>query len=297
MHFWRSIRALGAVSHQVWQGKGRRKADSGFALLLVLWTLAFLALIGTHVLLQGRTMVVDASARQKHVALELAADSAIRQELYGLVLASPHIPAGLEAWHEREDGPYHVMIRAHLERGQVNPSVISRDLLLAVMESSGIAAPDAERASSALYGWRGHPLLGAAPPPGSFVPADMGAGCVVTHGPFHSLDDMASLPGVGWGIVRRIAPAVSLSQMQYPVSAGAEPAVQAALKRLNRSGTSGASEWLSQPPTLGGGVSVIVEALVRDEQGAEKRRANIVLMPDAEPEPWRVMRWETVPVE
>ncbi|GBR47119.1 hypothetical protein AA106556_1344 [Neokomagataea tanensis NBRC 106556] len=120
---------------------------------------------------------------------------------------------------------------------------------------------------------------------------------MLTHGPFHSLDDMASLPGVGWGVVQRIAPAVSLSQMQYPTNAEAVPVVQVALKRLHHLGYSGAFGSEAQPPMLGGGVSVIVDALVRDEQGAEQRRANVVLMPDAEPEPWHVLRWETVPVE
>ncbi|QDH25312.1 hypothetical protein D5366_08940 [Neokomagataea tanensis] len=291
-HIYQQIRVIKPKAHVPVKAGSN---DAGFALLLVLWTLAFLALIGTHVLLQGRTMVVEASAYQQQAMLELTTDSAIRQELYTLILSSPHVPAGIGNWHERDDGLFRIMTRVQLERGQVNPSLVTQDLLAAVMQSSGIPTQDAERAAAALFNWRGHPLLGAAPPAINMGPADMGNKCSLTHGPFHSFDDMAALPGVGEAIIHKIAPSISLSAMQYPTAQGAVPAVQSALARLGRSNNQNVTTWSSQSPSLGGGVSVVVEAMAQNGNNTQRRRAHIVLMPDAEPEPWHVLRWETVP--
>lgn len=284
--------------------------ETGFALLLVLWTLTFLALIGTHVLTQGHNTALEADERQAGLELAITADAAIRQELYAIALGSATVPKGGEGWSSRDDEPFHLRIHIQVERSRINPGIVPRDLLNALMVASGVPSHDAARAAMALFNWRRAGMLGARKnvSDNALNSASNGVSffntqaqgrdshlCTLSHGMFHSLDDLASVPGVGMAVVQHIAQSISFAQIDYPILSQATPEVRTALLQLSKTGNGLSTPSNIQGNALGGGTTVIVEVEASNRSRRMLRRAEVMLAPDAEPEPWKVMRWETLP--
>ncbi len=124
----------------------------GFALLIVLWTLALLALLCAQITAGARTQLRLAADSRDRAVAEAAADAGIRQAMFMLIagnpIGSPGHPLRIRV-NEAE-----VDILAEDEAGKINPNIVSRDVLRGLLVGVGVDQPLAARLAGEIADWR-----------------------------------------------------------------------------------------------------------------------------------------------
>ncbi len=98
----------------------------GFALLIVLWTLALLALLGTQLLATGRQDTQLARNLLDAAVLEAAANGAVQQAIFGMLDGSnQHWSADGTRAHSANSGAPSSRCRSTTKPDKVNPNIAS----------------------------------------------------------------------------------------------------------------------------------------------------------------------------
>ncbi len=207
----------------------RDRAQSGFVLLIVLWTLALLALVGTQLVAAGRS---DAQlARNLHDAavLEAATRGAVQHAIYGM-LEPPE-----RRWEA--DGTAHIVrsrsaviaVRLEDEGGKVNPNLASDSLLRALLEQVGAPPATAASLAAAIADWR----TPGAQPRKLGAKAAQYAAAGLDYGPpgteFHDLDELGAVLGMTPELLARLRPHLTVYTEADPDGSTRDPVVAAVL--------------------------------------------------------------------
>ncbi len=176
----------------------------GFALLVVLWTLALLSLIATTLIGSARERAVAERLLADSSALEAAVDGALQHAIFALLDQSPaHWPAD-DAIHAVRIGRITVTVRIEDEARKINPNIASLARLRGLLEQSAVAPPDAASLAAAIVAWR---------TPGPRAPSGLGGSGVDDRpagAPFAHLDELAEVPGMTPDLLRRLRPFLTL---------------------------------------------------------------------------------------
>ena len=201
----------------------------GFALLIVLWTVGFLALLGTRIVAAGRSDTQLADNLKHEAELEAAADGAVADVAFQMLVAkNPAFRAdGLE--REIRVGPVAVLLRVGNESDRVNLNTGSLALLRALIIEAGGAPAVADRVAAAILDWR---TSGAnARPSGAKASEYRAAG--LGYGPpgvpFQSLAELADVLGVTPDLYARLAPHLTVLSDGDPDMSTRDPVVSRAL--------------------------------------------------------------------
>ena len=130
--------------------------SSGFALIIVLWTLVLIAFIVTHITASGRTEIRIASNLVANATAEAAADGAIFEAIFNLTR-----PEADQRWpidgtaHKLAIGDSLMMVRIEDEAGWINPNTASPALLEALLRVTGSDPESARRLATAIGEWVG----------------------------------------------------------------------------------------------------------------------------------------------
>ena len=135
--------------------RGSARAQRGFALLVVLWTLVLLSLIGVVIGASGRSEARIARNLVDAAEAEAALDGAVQEA--GLRL----LQAGAEGW--RADGEAHqviigtrtVEVRIRNGGNMLNPNTAPLPALQALLRSIGVAPGQSQQLAQAMVDWRG----------------------------------------------------------------------------------------------------------------------------------------------
>lgn len=180
--------------------------ERGFALLIVLWTVGFLALLGTQIVAAGRLNTQLADNLKQDAVLEAAADGAIPHVVFLLLAArNPDFQAdGLV--RQVRVGQTTVLVRVENESDRINLNTASGALLTALIEEVGESPALATRVGAAILDWR---TSGANPRAGGAKgPAYQAAGRA--YGPpgtaFQSVGEVADVLGMTPELFTRLAP-------------------------------------------------------------------------------------------
>lgn len=256
---------------------GDAREERGFALLVVLWTLALLSLVVTAVIASGRS-----SARRDAAEVALAqgqaqADAAIRTAVYHLLAEG--------AAHWTADGTPHRLsepdlkaeIRLTAESGKLNPNRAPPALLAAVFGVLGLPEDRARDLSRLVALWR---VPASAAQQGAKAALRLPPGsCRPPGRPFETLDDLAAVPGMTPALLEALAPHLSFTQTADPSPRDGDPLLAAAFARLNArhpAAQDAQAGWNAQ--------SVIAKARVTPAPGMTvTRRAVILLQPGGAP--------------
>ncbi|MBV1836756.1 type II secretion system protein GspK [Acetobacter estunensis] len=261
--------------------KPNATSEDGFALLLVLWTLGFLALIGSQALITGRAALRLENATLQRAKLETAADAAIMTELFVISTGQSH---PTETWHDiAVDENMSVLVRSVDDRNRINPNVAGQALMAAFLTASGIPSDQAQTLAAGILAWR---------MPGYRSKENMtGAKSCTSMGlPVHTLEDLAAVPGMTVTLLHRIAPHLSFAQLHLPDGTSHDPVVRQAIAR---SSISNGSDQMSNAGDVEEESLIVVDATASHADHHMHRHAEVILLPDARPVPWRVVRWET----
>lgn len=271
--------------------RGRRSgaAERGFALLVVLWWTALLALLGTQLLATGRLQAQRAGNLRSAAAARAAADGVVQEAVFHLLDGSP---AGWAA-----DGAPHVVpvpggmarVEIRSEAGKVGLNQASPGLLAALLTRLGTSPHEAAALADAILDWRTatprRRALGAKASEYRAAGQDYGP----PGSDFETLDELRLVRGMTPDILARLAPFVSVYQFGDPDLLLADAVVRLA------SAESGDVEGEAAQGAGAPGTApvVTVAVLVEMASGARAARRTVVrLALDAARRPFQILDGE-----
>ena len=267
--------------------------DRGFALLIVLWTLALLSLLISQLAGSGRQAVRLAGNMRVQARLQAAADGAVQEAAFHLGAAgTAHWPANGAVHALGQDGAS-IRLRITSEAGKINPGLASLELLTALVHACGIETPKATATASAMVAWR---FPSAQAGYGAAAYRQAGRAYGPPGQPFESLDEVGLVLGVTPDLLACLTPHFSLYRDNDPDPNAADPLVLRAI-----------TEVTGAPPQLTDAhvdeSVVAIDAVATGPDGARAVRQAILRMgprppsggaaasaDDAQP-PFRIMEW------
>jgi general secretion pathway protein K len=256
----------------------RRDRRAGFALVIVLWTVAILALMVTSLVAgAGREAKLADTLKQQAVG-RAAADGALAGALMDV------LRSGSAVMEERNVGGIRVVVTPRNLSGRINPNVVSAPMLAALLTVLGVAPEPAQALAAAIVDWRSPGRV--ASEHGAKEPQYRAAG--LTYGPpnrpFESLDELGYVLGMTPQILAALRPHLTLWTSSDPDPAFADPVVLIALRAAG-------------PPPAGGSLHdpqiIDIAAQASLPGGIRVRRHAVILFglsPDGRA--WRILEWD-----
>jgi len=271
---------------------GAVSRQRGFALLIVLWSVALLALIGTRITAAGHAETRLATNLRAQAVAEAAADGAAYEALYHFLDGSgKHWPAdGLPRRIRLPQAVADVTIVNEARKLSLNvafPPVL-RALLRVLGVDRHLAAVLADR----IQDWR-TPSQGPSPL-GAKGPQYLAAGRAwgPPDQPFRSIEELGLVLGMTPELVARVRPYVSPWVQSSPTAIGSDPVIHAALAEAATDGVQ--PQAFDEPPTL-----TITAVAVGTNGGRFARRMVIRMNGDFAGDPaqgsFAVLDWDQVP--
>jgi general secretion pathway protein K len=211
----------------------RPARQGGFALLIVLWSLVLLSLLIGHVIATGRGEARIAANIRGAAVAEAAADGAAFTAVFHLLDTSPSgWPADGEA-RRLQFGPASAVVRATPLAGKVNPNLVSKELLSALLRALGTGPGQADAVAQAVGDWHGR-VFQNDQRQARMVPyraAGLDYGPPLT--PLESIEELTRVQGMTPALLAALEPHLSLHRVGDPDPAFAGPEVRRALQLLS----------------------------------------------------------------
>ncbi|HQT80402.1 MAG TPA: type II secretion system protein GspK [Rhodopila sp.] len=258
------------------QQAGLRQA--GFALVVVLWTVAILALLVTSVTVgAGRESRLTTTLRDQAIG-RAAADGVVSSVIMEYLRAGAALPG------MRRFGGLPVSVALEDLSGRINPNVVPAPMLMALLVQLGVAPQAAENLAAAIVDWRSPGLRPS--PHGAKAAEYRAAGRAYgpLGRPFESLDELGDVLGMNPVLLAALKPHLTLWTSSDPDPAYADALVLVALR------ASGA------PPFGARGTEARVMAIRAaahlHEGEVATRRAVIRFGFSPDGRAWRILEWD-----
>ncbi len=229
--------------------------ERGFALLIVLWSMALLALIGTEVTAAGHGETRLATNLRASAVAEAAADGAVFEAVYHLLdgSAAHWPPDGLPRQVRLPQAVVDVTLIDEGRKMTLNNS--SLPLLRGLLHAVGADPATAQTVADQIADWRSpanFPL-----PHGAKAPQYRAAGREYgpPNQPFRSVDELGLVLGMTPALLARLRPYVSPYVESSPKLQGADPVIA---QTLTEAATLGGAPLSFDEPTT---VTIIAVAL------------------------------------
>jgi len=206
--------------------------EKGFALLIVLFALAMLALLGSTVLATARQDVQIARNLREAAVLRAAAHGAVQQAIFRVLDQSNQHWVADDLPRAIRVGGSLVMVRVANENDKVNPNTASLPLLRALLIQVGADPATAEREAEAIVAWR---LASGVPGrPDATTARYIAAGLAFgpSGAPFANLDELGAVMGMTPTLLTRLRPHLTVFTESDPDMTTHDPVVAAALAAI-----------------------------------------------------------------
>ncbi len=179
-----------------------RRRDHGFALLVVLWTLALLALLGSHVTATARNATARASAIRAGAEAQVAAEGLVRQAIFRLLDSSPRRWTADSRPHEAHRDGRREVVTIEDHAGRINPNATPPALMAALLKQVGVADPAAAGLAQSIAEWRSYGSAQAY--------AAAGLSWAPPREPFATINEMALVRGMTPEVLDRLRPHITV---------------------------------------------------------------------------------------
>ena len=198
----------------------RLRAQSGVALVLVLWMLALLSVIAGNLVFSSRTAVLVAGNLYSRAKAEAAADAGVHKAIQELLRPQ----ADLERW--KGDGRTHLWnfqdasLRVTIldESAKIDLNAAPTGLLKGLFRELGEAEPDATALADAVADWRDaddlRSLHGAEKADYAAAGRDYGP----ANAPFETIEELRQVLGMNDELFRRLEPFVTVYSRQAGIN-------------------------------------------------------------------------------
>ena len=261
------------------------RAQGGFALLIVLWTMVLLSLITTHIATAGRTETQLASNLRDAAVTAAAADGAIQEDVFRLLAAPGRTWTPGGRTREVVLAGVTASVGIVSEDGLINPNFASGEILGALMRQTGVAVATAAMIGNAIVEWR-FPGSGAAEGPIAIRYRSAGYSYRPPGAPFRSIDELGAVRGMTEDVLDRIRPFLSLYTTGDPDLREAPGAVIEALRTTNG-------------PQLQRGAAATLPRVIRitavavGPHGSRFSRQAVLALNQDAAVPFRVLSWDS----
>lgn len=272
-------------------------AESGVALILVLWILALVAALVLAFLGGARTALRIAQNDDAAAHAEALAESGVTLAI--LALASPTAPWAADgAAHRVSYGDGAIEIRVEDENGKIDLNVAPPELFIGLFRALGAKDAEATGIAAAIIDWRSGVDI-----------ANAGSATATTARQFLDVSELAQIPGVSRDLYRRAAPFLtvySFSPYVNPLTAPAEvlqslPGVDPdAIPAFLASRAEANGNPAALPPLPGAGdiavspvTTVMITAQARTKTGARFTRVAVVSLAARPNAPLSILAWGT----
>ncbi len=239
--------------------------ERGFALLIVLLVLGFLALLGTHFIAAGRAGTALARNGRAAAQVEAATTGAIEAEIFGLLSGAGAAPRQIRI------GGTLVNLTVANEGSLLNPNLAGVIELTTLLQQLGANTSTANSLAAAILDWR---TGGSLPRPGGAkVPQYRAAGRV--YGPadtsFGSVGELGLVLGMTPGLLDLLRPHLTVFTDLDPIGVSSDPVVARAIQAATPAGSlppgGDMGSIAVQRITAAGydpdGASIVLQAVVR----------------------------------
>jgi general secretion pathway protein K len=261
----------------------RQNADSGFALLIVLWALVLLTLLGSTITVAGRAETTIAGNIQAQAQAQAAADGAVFAAVFHLLDHSNQTWLANGATHAINIGNAQVAVTVTNEAGKIDPNQAPPGLIAALLSIEGVDTPTAHRVADAIVDLRSVADAGPAPNDRTknrpYAPP---------HESFESLGELALVADVTPDLFTLLAPHMDPFLNATPDPAAADKQVAAALAVLAKQG-----QALATAVTNDGQATVLVIANARLPHSVFTRSCLLRIDPSAV-RPWLILSWSDI---
>ena len=260
--------------------------ESGFALLIVLWSLVLITLIVTQVTAAGRSEALLTVNLRRAAALRAETDGAVNLAIFNLLdPASGWTADGSTHRTRLADGT--VAIRITDEFGKINPSLASPAVLSALLRAVGEGADQSDELAANIVQWRYPTADDAASGAKAQRYRAAGKDYAPPNASFQSIGEVGLVLGITPELLARLSPHLTLYTDTDPDARRADPVVARALALAGTAPPTG-----PLPPAR---VVTVVAAAVADTGARFTRQAVVSLGADRAGRPFRIVAWQTPP--
>ena len=206
----------------------------GFALLAVLWTLGFLALLGTALVAIARQNMQRVDNLLDGARAEAAAEGALHQAIFAVLDPSEQRWQPDGSSHLLRSGPNSIEVRIEDENGKVNPNIAPVELLQALIVQLGTDPRTAAALATTIVEWRSRGRDADAPGPRAARYAAAGRDYAPPGAPFERLDELAAVLGMTTVLLERLRPHLSLFTVADPDATSTVPSPSVTLVGYQR---------------------------------------------------------------
>jgi general secretion pathway protein K len=258
-------------------------SEHGFALLVVLWTLALLALLGAQLVRSSRSEALLARNLIDAASVQAATDGGVQEAIFRLLDRSRRRWAADGVPRTIQWGAAEVTIRIDNEGDKINPNIAAESLLAALLLRVGAAPPEAGAIAAAIVDWR--TATSQARPRGAKAPQYAAAG--LDYGPpgseFRSVDELGAVLGMRPVLLALLRPHLTVFSDSDPDGSTRDPVVLAALID---------TEAVPSASPVGGQVVSIVARAQGPNQTSYAERAVVRLDAPVGQRPFEMLAWE-----
>ena len=273
--------------------KMHKKCSQGFALITVLWVIAFLAVIAGSVSYQARASLglannVVASFKTKHAAegaLLLTIDKLIkRDELQGYVLKNPN--------YNYELDNLVVAVEVSDESGKIDLNLASVDLLKSLFVAIGVNESASSSIADAIADWRDQDNLQRASGAEDLDYSATGLLYEAKDDEFDSIDELSLILGMTPRIYSSVKPFVTVHAQDIGVNTAlASTVVKNAVRNIIE--TSNTEETSSNYETSTGGLVYTLRAKATEPSGLSTVITAIIRLQRGNTyEPFTILGWK-----
>ncbi len=270
---------------------GRRSAQGGFALIIVLWTAALLSLLMTQIERAGQNETRRVLNLNRAAALQAEADGAVAVAAFHLLGTAPSWSAdGQPHMLNVEDDRFtdRVVVQINDEAAKINLNTAPAPLLQALLAQSGADPAAAGKVAANIFSWRFPAGNGAAAAAVAAPYKAAGLAVGPPSAPFESLDELHLVLGMTPDLLAALLPHLTLFTQGTTDFAYADPVVKHAL--------AAAVGFVTVTRPQAGGLQVVnITATAYGFDGAVFRRQAVVRV-GAQQGGWmRVLTWNRPP--
>ena len=258
--------------------------DGGFALLIVLWTVALLALLGSVITASGRAETRIAANLSAAAEVQAAADGAIAAAGFHLLDPSSARWQADGAAHRLGLGASTISVTVRDQAGKIDPNETPPALMASLLRQQGIDSGTAAQVAAAVADWRSVSADDLTP-----IYHAQNRVYLPTHEAFQSLDELSLVAYVTPRLLELLRPHLSLFIEQTPAPAQADALVSAAMQDAIKRDHVAMNEADPQAtPSI-----VLIVASARTAHARFTRRALVRLATDAASDRlYDVLEWD-----
>ena len=263
-----------------------RVRERGFALLIVLWTVALLSMLATQLAAAGRGEAQLARNIRDSAVAEAAADGAVYEAVFhALDSSARHWPADGVVRQLRSAGAT-IALQIDNEAGKVNLNIAPPELLAALLHAAGVETGRAASIASAIADWRFVDAQRVGSKADAYRAAGRSAG--PPHAPFQSIEELGLVLGMTPGLLARLTPYLTLFHDGQPNPLAAAPLVRQAILE--------AAGGVAEAPAAPDETVIAITARATTAGGARFARHSVVKLGQRKAGGlFQILTWDTAP--